>query len=765
MKRFIFLLALSVAAIVSTRAQDPYEGQAVVFHLASGDSLLHDMIMSGLQPCLMDGEIVWRVDGARTYHVKNVESITLPTPEQSLASAREALIKLYNALDGDHWDNNTNWCTDKPLDEWHGVETWGRPYVAYLNLQYNKLKGKIPAGVLTQLGPTGCFNLSENSISGSLSELKWNLDIEQFQAFRNELTGELPEEIFHYPFFALMNVFDNKMTGKIPASIVNLMDEKGRLEIYGNDFSGEVPEAILNHPRFNLMWYLIVPQSGHLVVPAIPGYRLEVTDLSGNKFNTTDIYKENQYTLVFDYQSARGDFTSKLMKAYETYKKKGFEVLGMTPAYAEELNEYLRLNNISWLNLDPDSFVDAIGRYYVDFNFINLVDQNGNVVFSSIMDENGKLEDTWGSSTREWMVFDVLAEKFGNIDYTPYTSADYSHDGEVMTLQKATVGKGVDIVFVGNCFVDKDMGPGGFYERKMKEAMEQFFAYEPYTSLRNRFNVYAVMAVSPNKELYEGTKQAIMSDADAFSYAQKIPTLIPNRPLRVNVIYNSYNAGGRSITFMFDDHSYLAYMYDGVSRVLNHEGGGHGVGRLYDEYVEQAGSTATQQITDYYEQMWKDYGRGANIDMHADVTQTRWARLAADSRYAGEGLGAYEGSGTVAYGIYRPTRNSMMRYNDIPFNAPSREAIYKYVMQESEGPGWTYDYETFVEFDEKGRAEFAASQSINAPQMRTEDADGHQTSIDVTEGTEMRQRSLPPVAVQGTWQDALKHPRKISYSK
>jgi hypothetical protein len=40
------------------------------------------------------------------------------------------------------------------------------------------------------------------------------------------------------------------------------------------------------------------------------------------------------------------------------------------------------------------------------------------------------------------------------------------------------------------------------------------------------------------------------------------------------------------------------------------------------------------------------------------------------------------------------------------FNAPSREAIYKYVMQETEGDGWTYDYETFVTFDEAGRAEF-----------------------------------------------------------
>ena len=181
--------------------------------------------------------------------------------------------------------------------------------------------------------------------------------------------------------------------------------------------------------------------------------------------------------------------------------------------------------------------------------------------------------------------------------------------------------------------------------------------------------------------------------------------------MRVNIIYNSYNAG-RSVTYMFDDNSYVAFMLNGVNRVLNHEGGGHGIGRLYDEYVEDAGSTASQEVKDYYEKMWVENGRGANIDMHADVSQTRWAHLAADPRYASEGLGAFEGSGTFEYGIYRPTLNSMMRFNDTPFNAPSREAIYKFVMQESEGPNWTYDYETFVAFDTAGRQQFA--DAINA---------------------------------------------------
>ena len=431
----------------------------------------------------------------------------------------------------------------------------------------------------------------------------------------------------------------------------------------------------------------------------------------------------------------------------------------MAPGDIETVNEYLHENGITWLNLDPESFKDYIGRYYMYLNFINLVDRNGNIVFSSIMEDDGKMVDlNWMGSTRDQQVFDVLAEKFGEVDFTPYTSTDYSRDGEVVTLQKASVGQGVDIVFVGNCFVDKDMEPGGKYEQKMRQAMEQFFAYEPYTSLRNRFNVYAVKAVSQNVEMYDGCKQAISTDADAFAYAQKVTTLIPDRPMRVNVVYNAMNAG-RSFTYMYDDNSYTAFMFTGVNDVLVHEGGGHGIGRLYDEYVEDQGSTATDEVKDYYERMWSENGRGANIDMHSDVSQTRWARFAADSRYAAEELGAYEGSGTYNYGIYRPTQNSMMRFNNAPFNAPSREAIYKYVMQESEGPSWKYDYETFVAFDAPGRAEFAEAMVKAKKARQRTDVEGETAQPDHLDKQVL---PLAPVMVKGSWRDALNNPHQLT---
>ena len=55
---------------------------------------------------------------------------------------REALIKLYQSTNGDNWTNNTNWCSDKPIEEWFGVTRLDNgKYELYLN--NNNLTGKI----------------------------------------------------------------------------------------------------------------------------------------------------------------------------------------------------------------------------------------------------------------------------------------------------------------------------------------------------------------------------------------------------------------------------------------------------------------------------------------------------------------------------------------------------------------------------------------------------------------------------------------------
>ena len=123
----------------------------------------------------------------------------------------------------------------------------------------------------------------------------------------------------------------------------------------------------------------------------------------------------------------------------------------------------------------------------------------------------------------------------------------------------------------------------------------------------------------------------------------------------------------------------------------------------------------------------------------------KWSKFISDARYADEKIGVYEGSYLYQFGAYRPTENSMMRYNDIPFNAPSREEIYKRVMKESEGDSWIYDYETFVAFDAAGHAQFVYSLKSNA-----------RTRGEELPKVKPLQRTAPPVFMKGTWRDALK---------
>ena len=98
-------------------------------------------------------------------------------------------------------------------------------------------------------------------------------------------------------------------------------------------------------------------------------------------------------------------------------------------------------------------------------------------------------------------------------------------------------------------------------------------------------------------------------------------------------------------------------------------------------------------------------GWAANVDFTDNRNKVLWSRFLQDSRYQnadnyGETLGVYEGACTYWSGAYRPTGESMMRSNIHGFNAPSREAIYKRVMKLAYGESWSYDYETFVAFDQ-----------------------------------------------------------------
>ncbi len=304
-----------------------------------------------------------------------------------------------------------------------------------------------------------------------------------------------------------------------------------------------------------------------------------------------------------------------------------------------------------------------------------------------------------------------------------YTSSDYSQDGQVTKIHSATVGKGIDVVFVGDAFADKDQELFNKYVELGKEA---FFTEEPFKSTKDRFNIYRIGSVSKNGIITQeggdtkfsaqfGDGTYISGDHDAvFRFVQdKMPSVNLKKTI-VFVIVNKAKYAGTC--WMFSDNKAVCYVplcrdETDYAQTLRHEGCGHGFGKLADEYFyDSMGRIPDDKVTEL--KQWKvlSYGFYENVDLTSDPNTIAWARFISDSRYSGK-VDVYEGGYTYPYGVYRPTDNSIMRYNTGGFNAPSREAIYKKIMKFSEGNAWTYDYETFVAFDAPARSAEAVTRT------------------------------------------------------
>ena len=120
----------------------------------------------------------------------------------------------------------------------------------------------------------------------------------------------------------------------------------------------------------------------------------------------------------------------------------------------------------------------------------------------------------------------------------------------------------------------------------------------------------------------------------------------------------------------------------------------------------------------------------------------KWSYFLEDDRYASEELGVFEGACTYWSGAYRPSENSIMRFNTGGFNAPSREAIYYRIHKLAYGPYWAYDYEDFVEYDARNRASAAQAETVLKRK-----ANYVERTFEPTH---------PPVIVKGSWRDAVK---------
>ncbi len=289
------------------------------------------------------------------------------------------------------------------------------------------------------------------------------------------------------------------------------------------------------------------------------------------------------------------------------------------------------------------------------------------------------------------------------ISQAGYSPDDCYADREVVKLASATKGKGVDLVLMGDGFVIKDMVKGDSrYRRAMEQAMEHFFAIEPYKSNSDYFNVYMVAAISnqsgithdPIGKMVDTRFKSKFDATDANStrtecdyalvenYATSIPNIDPRKDLSVIVVFNSTKYAGTcsmasdGFSIAMCPMSTLYYPYD-FRGLIQHEAGGHGFGRLADEYKTNATQTVpSSDITNA--RKWQGYGMYLNVDFTNDPTQVLWKDFIGVAKYPQVGL--YQGGYYYGYGVWRAEQNNCMIDNIPYYNVYCRYLIAKRIM-------------------------------------------------------------------------------------
>ena len=134
----------------------------------------------------------------------------------------DALVALYRAAGGERWTNATNWLTDEPVPDWHGVTVDESGRVTALALRDNGLAGTLPAqiGSLVNLER---LDLRDNRLSrevpGQLGELA---QLRQLYLSGNRFGGRLPAELGNLGELTILDLARNQLTGAIPSSFADL---------------------------------------------------------------------------------------------------------------------------------------------------------------------------------------------------------------------------------------------------------------------------------------------------------------------------------------------------------------------------------------------------------------------------------------------------------------------------------------------------------------------------------------------------------------
>lgn len=295
-------------------------------------------------------------------------------------------------------------------------------------------------------------------------------------------------------------------------------------------------------------------------------------------------------------------------------------------------------------------------------------------------------------------------------------------DGDVKTYQFSMYAVPVHLIVTGDGFVRDDYAEGGAFDQAARTAIEAIFAVEPFTTYRDYFTVSKVAAYSQERgatvssaipdgpgsvtrntafksTLEGGGSTGISCNYDkVFEYARRVPgvtdDVLKNTTVIVVINLDAYAGtcmmeySGRSVSMCPMKTGYF-------ERLVTHEAGGHGFGRLLDEYRYYYSTIPASYINSLnYWRGGDPWYFGANLSDTNDPNSVHWKHYINNAAYPGVDL--FEGGYLYEYGIWRPEHNSCMNDNILYFNTPSREAIVRRIKKAA---GEQFDLADFLNRD------------------------------------------------------------------
>lgn len=375
-----------------------------------------------------------------------------------------------------------------------------------------------------------------------------------------------------------------------------------------------------------------------------------------------------------------------------------------------------------WVTVNPMS---GTGKTEVTITINEMTpSESGNVTYEQ-MNSSGKYENVSFDGRRDEVVF-LLEGK----DYRTRTIVEqYNYapngviigDGYVVENQKAAKGNGVNIVFMGDCFDAKDISEGK-YLNAVNEAIGYFFDIAPYKQYKDYFNVYTVVGLSPDSGVgtvntireakfgsqygLQGSGKISPNSNTCFEYACKAEMVTKENINKTLIVMIENSSEYDGICYMYGDGSAIAlcpmstdaYPYD-FRGIVQHEAGGHGFGKLADEYIYhnafvQSCDCLCCEHVDEFNAM-KSRGWAENLSLSGNMYDVPWSHFIFDPQYSNV-VDIYEGGFFHTRGVFRSEQNSCMNNNVPYYSAISREAIVKRIMDYA---GEEYSFEAFKEKD------------------------------------------------------------------